>query len=106
MVNRGTTAGGTIGTIAGCMLLSACAADAPGSHALIPERSVAAEAGVRAAFLNAIDAAKLKSELGWSPAHSFEQGIADTVDWYLEHQPWVQRVLDGSYRLERIGVAA
>ncbi|HEY0309711.1 MAG TPA: dTDP-glucose 4,6-dehydratase [Luteimonas sp.] len=54
----------------------------------------------------AIDATKLKSELGWAPAHSFEQGIADTVDWYLEHQPWVQRVLDGSYRLERIGVSA
>ena len=54
----------------------------------------------------AIDASKLKGELGWQPAHSFEQGIADTVDWYLEHQDWVQRVLDGSYRLERIGVAA
>ncbi len=54
----------------------------------------------------AIDAGKLKSELGWAPAHSFEQGIADTVDWYLDNQPWVQRVLDGSYRLERIGQAA
>ena len=54
----------------------------------------------------AIDASKLKSELGWAPAHSFEQGIADTVDWYLEHQPWVQRVLDGSYRLERMGATA
>jgi dTDP-glucose 4,6-dehydratase len=54
----------------------------------------------------AIDASKLKSELGWQPAHSFEQGIADTVDWYLDHQDWVQRVLDGSYRLERIGVTA
>ncbi|WP_140910107.1 dTDP-glucose 4,6-dehydratase [Cognatiluteimonas lumbrici] len=54
----------------------------------------------------AIDAGKLKSELGWSPAHSFAQGIADTVDWYLANQPWVQRVLDGSYRLERIGAAA
>jgi dTDP-glucose 4,6-dehydratase len=54
----------------------------------------------------AIDASKLKRELGWSPAHSFAQGIADTVDWYLEHQPWVQRVLDGTYRLERIGAAA
>jgi dTDP-glucose 4,6-dehydratase len=54
----------------------------------------------------AIDAGKLKRELGWSPAHSFEQGIADTVDWYLEHQDWVGRVLDGSYRLERIGAAA
>jgi dTDP-glucose 4,6-dehydratase len=54
----------------------------------------------------AIDASKLKSELGWAPAHSFEQGIAHTVDWYLAHQDWVGRVLDGSYRLERIGTAA
>ncbi|MBS0226999.1 MAG: dTDP-glucose 4,6-dehydratase [Proteobacteria bacterium] len=51
----------------------------------------------------AIDASKLKRELGWEPAHTFEQGIADTVDWYLANQPWVNRVLDGSYRLERIG---
>jgi dTDP-glucose 4,6-dehydratase len=54
----------------------------------------------------AIDASRLKRELGWAPAHSFEQGIADTVDWYLDHQDWVGRVLDGSYRLERIGTAA
>ena len=54
----------------------------------------------------AIDASKLHGELGWKPAHSFEQGIADTVDWYLEHQDWVQRVLDGSYRLERIGTSS
>jgi len=54
----------------------------------------------------AIDASKLKRELGWQPAHTFEQGIADTVDWYLAHQGWVRRVLDGSYRLERIGAAA
>ena len=54
----------------------------------------------------AIDASKLHDELGWQPAHSFEQGISDTVDWYLEHQDWVQRVLDGIYRLERIGAAA
>ena len=54
----------------------------------------------------AIDASKLKDELGWEPRFTFEQGIATTVDWYLEHQDWVQRVLDGSYRLERIGVAA
>lgn len=53
----------------------------------------------------AIDASKLKRELGWEPAHTFEQGIADTVDWYLANQPWVNRVLDGSYRLERIGQA-
>ena len=54
----------------------------------------------------AIDASKLKSELGWSPSVTFEEGIARTVDWYLAHQDWVARVLDGSYRLERIGSAA
>lgn len=53
----------------------------------------------------AIDASKLQRELGWEPAHTFEQGIADTVDWYLANQAWVNRVLDGSYRLERIGQA-
>ena len=51
----------------------------------------------------AIDASKLKDELGWEPAYTFEQGIALTVDWYLTNQTWVQGVLDGSYRLERIG---
>jgi dTDP-glucose 4,6-dehydratase len=51
----------------------------------------------------AIDAGKLKRELGWTPAHTFETGIADTVRWYLDNQPWVARVLDGSYRMERLG---
>ncbi|MDY6949432.1 MAG: GDP-mannose 4,6-dehydratase, partial [Pseudomonadota bacterium] len=53
----------------------------------------------------AIDASKLKRSLGWAPAVTFEQGMARTVDWYLGNQPWVNRVLDGSYRLERIGQA-
>lgn len=54
----------------------------------------------------AIDASKLRDELGWEPQYSFEQGIGETVDWYLSNQDWVKRVLDGSYRLERIGTAA
>ena len=54
----------------------------------------------------AIDASKLRDELGWEPRYTFERGIAETVDWYLANQPWVQRVLDGSYRLERIGTVA
>ena len=53
----------------------------------------------------AIDASKLRDELGWEPEYTFEQGIAETVDWYLANQAWVKRVLDGSYRLERIGTA-
>ena len=51
----------------------------------------------------AIDSSKLQSELGWRPSQTFDSGMAQTVDWYLEHQPWVQRVLDGSYRMERLG---
>ena len=54
----------------------------------------------------AIDASKLRDELGWEPEYTFERGIAETVDWYLANQDWVNRVLDGSYRLERIGTAA
>ena len=51
----------------------------------------------------AIDASKLKRELGWAPTVGFEEGIAQTVDWYLGNSAWVRRVLDGSYRMERIG---
>ena len=54
----------------------------------------------------AIDASKLKDELGWEPQHTFDQGIAFTVDWYLDNQAWVNGVLDGSYRLQRIGTVA
>ena len=54
----------------------------------------------------AIDASKLRDELGWEPEYTFERGIAETIDWYLDNQAWVQRVLDGSYRLERIGASA
>ena len=52
----------------------------------------------------AIDSSKLQRELGWRPSQTFESGIALTVDWYLSNQLWVQRVLDGSYRMERLGV--
>jgi dTDP-glucose 4,6-dehydratase len=54
----------------------------------------------------AIDASKLKRELGWQPTVSFEQGIARTVDWYLANQAWADRVLDGSYRMQRLGQMA
>lgn len=51
----------------------------------------------------AIDSSKLQNELGWRPQVDFDSGLARTVDWYLEHQDWVRRVLDGSYRMERLG---
>ncbi len=53
----------------------------------------------------AIDAGKIKNDLGWRQSETFESGIAKTVDWYLDNSEWSQRVLDGSYRMERLGVA-
>jgi len=46
----------------------------------------------------AIDAAKIRQELGWEPSYIFEQGIADTIDWYLDNQEWVAEVTSGAYR--------
>lgn len=46
----------------------------------------------------AIDANKIKKELGWSPTVSFEEGILRTIDWYLANPEWLSSVLNGSYR--------
>ncbi|MFN7236509.1 MAG: dTDP-glucose 4,6-dehydratase [Brevundimonas sp.] len=54
----------------------------------------------------AIDAAKLKRELGWAPSVSFEEGIARTVDWYLENPGWWQDILDRRYATERLGTGS
>ncbi len=51
----------------------------------------------------AIDAGKINQELGWSPAESFESGLRRTISWYLDNKDWCQRVMDGSYRGERLG---
>lgn len=54
----------------------------------------------------AIDASKIERELGWKPRETFDTGLEKTVRWYLDNKEWWQRVLDGSYRLERIGSMA
>ncbi len=46
----------------------------------------------------AIDATKIAGELDWKPAHTFEQGISETVGWYLSHESWWRTVLSGSYQ--------
>ncbi|WP_338865415.1 dTDP-glucose 4,6-dehydratase [Myxococcus stipitatus] len=46
----------------------------------------------------AIDPSKIRAELGWAPAHTFEQGLADTVRWYVDHPAWWERVMSGAYR--------
>ena len=52
----------------------------------------------------AIDASKIMGELNWAPSESFESGLRRTIDWYLSEETWVQRVTDGSYRGERLGL--
>ncbi|AHK79763.1 dTDP-glucose 4,6-dehydratase [Ectothiorhodospira haloalkaliphila] len=54
----------------------------------------------------AIDAGKIERELGWTPQETFESGLGKTVQWYLDNPAWWQRVLDGSYQGERLGVGA
>ncbi len=53
----------------------------------------------------AIDAAKIERELGWKPRHTFESGLRQTVQWYLDNKLWWERVRSGVYRGERLGVA-
>jgi dTDP-glucose 4,6-dehydratase len=53
----------------------------------------------------AIDAAKIRKELNWEPQIAFEAGIRLTVQWYLDHPQWVQRINSGAYRRERLGLA-
>jgi dTDP-glucose 4,6-dehydratase len=45
----------------------------------------------------AIDASKLKNDLGWTPSVNFEQGLEQTVDWYLSHEDWLNEVTSGNY---------
>ncbi|MEH8463441.1 dTDP-glucose 4,6-dehydratase [Klebsiella quasipneumoniae subsp. similipneumoniae] len=52
----------------------------------------------------AIDATKIQRDLGWVPQETFDSGIEKTVHWYLNNQTWWQRVLDGSYAGERLGL--
>jgi dTDP-glucose 4,6-dehydratase len=46
----------------------------------------------------AIDCGKIQTELGWSPRESFATGLEKTVQWYLDHQPWVAHITSGDYR--------
>ena len=50
----------------------------------------------------AIDATKLNSELGWKPSVTFEQGLEQTIDWYLNNEKWLSRIKTGAYRMQDI----
>jgi dTDP-glucose 4,6-dehydratase len=45
----------------------------------------------------AIDATKIKNELGWEPSLTFEEGLDKTVEWYLKHNSWLEHVTSGEY---------
>jgi dTDP-glucose 4,6-dehydratase len=51
----------------------------------------------------AIDASKMERAFGWVPQETFETGLRKSVEWYLSNSDWWQRVLNGSYRLQRMG---
>jgi dTDP-glucose 4,6-dehydratase len=52
----------------------------------------------------AINASKIRTELGWSPKYRFEEGLAATVRWYLDHRDWCAAVQEGRYSRERLGL--
>lgn len=54
----------------------------------------------------AIDATKIRTELGWVPRHDFTSGLRETVAWYLNHRDWCSAVQDKNYGRERLGLAA
>jgi dTDP-glucose 4,6-dehydratase len=56
-------------------------------------------------FRYAINASKLRTELGWQPRHSFDDGLRATVRWYLDNPEWCAAVQSGEYRRERLGLA-
>jgi dTDP-glucose 4,6-dehydratase len=53
----------------------------------------------------AIDATKVRRELGWTPRHDFEAGLRRTVRWYLDHRDWCAAVQAGRYDRERLGLS-
>src|SRR5205085_5620118 len=46
----------------------------------------------------AIDATKLKEDLGWKPSLQFEEGLSKTIDWYLNNKEWLEEVTSGNYQ--------
>lgn len=54
----------------------------------------------------AVNANKIKNDLNWTPLETFESGLFKTVEWYLGNRTWWQRILNGEYRLSRLGMGA
>jgi len=54
----------------------------------------------------ALDSSKIKKKLGWQPKVSFEDGLRRTVEWYLNHQDWVEKVISDMQSITRKYMAA
>jgi dTDP-glucose 4,6-dehydratase len=52
----------------------------------------------------AIDASKIERELGWRPRRTFETGLREAAQWYLEHRDWCDRIQAGRYDRQRLGL--
>ena len=52
----------------------------------------------------AIDSARIKSELGWAPVHTFEQGLRETVRWYLDNETWWRPLREQRHTGNRLGL--
>ncbi len=54
----------------------------------------------------AIDAGKIKRGLGWEPAETLDTGLRKTVQWYLDHPEWIENIMSGAYKGQRLGLDA
>ena len=54
-------------------------------------------------FRYAIDASKIKNDLGWKPKYTFNNGIKDTITWYINNKIWWKDIISKKYNLERLG---
>ena len=52
----------------------------------------------------AIDATKIRRELGWAPRRTLETGLGDTIRWYLGHRDWCEQIQSGRYDRQRLGL--
>lgn len=77
----------------------------PSSSPLVPSSSLISFVTDRPGhdLRYAIDASKIKRELGWTPKQDHQSGFRKTVQWYLDNQPWWQNILSVEYQLERLG---
>jgi dTDP-glucose 4,6-dehydratase len=84
-----------------CALMDACFPDAAPHGRLITFTTDRPGHDLR----YAIDSAKLRTELGWQPEVTFEEGLASTVDWYFAHEDWWRRIREKSYDGRRLGLS-